>query len=460
MSHHILPDAFGLTVLGNGILLVATALRDLGTTGYLVQERQLDLDKVRCSFTLSFIVTAIVTGLLIVCSAPIAQFYGDSRLEGFLRLMAYSYALGPFINPVIALLTRDMAFKAIAIINTGSALVGALVTIVMVRMGYGYVSVAWGGVAKAVAALIASFSIRREISVYQPSLKSWRGVLRYGVFGTSTAMIYTVGEAATYLLLGRIMDLSAVGLLQRAYMLTQVPERVVLAGVFAVAVPVFGRLSREGKPLAATYVLWIRLVAPVYMFMMLALVVLARPIVLILLGEHWENVILLVRIIALGHIIGLGMVLNAGVLVAVGGIRHLTVLALFQMTLLLACIALTAPLGIVAVSATAFFTVPVSTYSSYRVLRGWIEFSWTDLVKAGRDGLIASGVGIAPCAGLLMVPALSDRPVLMVGLSIAFGSIFWLLGLKFLNHPLFQEIVRIFSDGHRLMRRHSQAGPE
>src|SRR5690349_6309911 len=117
VSRLLTPGEIGLAVLGTSVLSIAETLRDFGIVGYLAQDREVHRERVRMAFTAMLLVSAALAGGLALLAGPIAALYEESVLARYLQLVAVGILLVPFAAPVLALLRRDMAFGALAVIN-------------------------------------------------------------------------------------------------------------------------------------------------------------------------------------------------------------------------------------------------------------------------------------------------------------------------------------------------------
>src|ERR1700678_1283064 len=71
LARLLTPAEFGISVLGASLLGVAEAVRELGSVAYLVQQKDLTRAKIRTVFTISLIVTSVVTLVLLTLSGPL-----------------------------------------------------------------------------------------------------------------------------------------------------------------------------------------------------------------------------------------------------------------------------------------------------------------------------------------------------------------------------------------------------
>lgn len=117
---------------------------------------------------------------------------------------------------------------------------------------------------------------------------------------------------------------------QRAAMPSQFPERVILAGVGAVALPTFSAQARHGRALKTTYLSAMEHVTAVHWPALILLAATADPIVSLLFGPRWHDMVATVQIFALAQSFSSPTPLNYPIQVAVGAICHTVPLAFVQ----------------------------------------------------------------------------------------------------------------------------------
>src|ERR1700733_10361904 len=143
LARLLTPAEFGISVLGSSLLGIAEAIRELGSIAYLVQQKDLTQGKIRTVFTVSLIVTLVMTIVLVMLSDSFARFYGVPELARYIQIVALGYAIAPFAHPIYAVLSRDMQFDKLAVLDTLTMLVNALASVILVLRGFSYIGLAW-----------------------------------------------------------------------------------------------------------------------------------------------------------------------------------------------------------------------------------------------------------------------------------------------------------------------------
>jgi O-antigen/teichoic acid export membrane protein len=437
------PAAFGVSVLGSSAYAIAEALRELGGGAYLIQQDELSLEKIRTSITTSLLLSVAIALCLYLGAGPVARFYGLPEVEHYIRVTAFGYVLGPFIFPVFALMSREMAFNFHALVTVSMAFVGGLTSIGLAALGFGYMSFAWATVVSAGVGSGLCFLLRADLSIYRLSLSEWRGVIGFGAFDSATALIAALGEYAPYLVLGKVLDPASVGMAQRAVLLSLFPERVILAGVGAVALPIFARSVRENSDTKGAYITAIELITAVQWPCLILLGVLATPLISVLLGRQWHEVAPLLRILCLATAFSFPWALQYPVLVAVGAVRVLPRLVASQALLNTLAVGLTARYGLQAVAWGLVVTVPVNAFAAVALVRRHLRFHWFEFIGAlCKSAGLTFMSSLGPIAVIVAEGGPSNLSIEGALIAAFLSALGWSAGLWLTRHPLRHELVR------------------
>ncbi len=445
-GRYLTPAEFGLTVLGTSVFGVAEAVRELASPAYLVQRTELTTETVSTIFSVNLIATLVVILIVIGISVPLARIYQMPGLETYIYIMCLSYATGPFVYPIFGLLSRQMAFEKIAALDSATALIGAAVTVASLMLGGGYMSLAWAAVASSASSVLIGIGLWRDCRIYRLSLKEWRAVLSFGVFGSTTALLNTTSDAIFYLVAGKIMNPASIGLLQRSLLLANFPERVLSAAINAVALPSFSQHARQGGNLKSAYLAALGYVTAVEWPALICLAILAEPVVSMLLGPQWSGVVPIMGTVSVALLLNFPTLLNGPLQVASGGIKHAAMVAVAQAAISFTARIVAVPHGALFVAYAIVLVIPVNVLLSLVVLRRRIPFRWSEFGAS----VWRSAVAAALCAACVLAvvglgawdePISFDRAV-VAG---AFGTAGWVTGLWLTGHPLWNDIVRLWS---------------
>lgn len=440
-SRLLTPSEVGLAVLGTSLLSIAETLRDFGTSSYLVQKRDLTHAQVRTSFTIACLTALLLASALLLSTGWLVSTFQDPRLADFLQVIAIALLTGPFAAPVWALLRRDMAFATLAGLNIGGALIYAAVTIGCASLGFGYMSFAWGGLAWGVGSIAMAIWARRDLSIYRPSLADWREVIAFGGYSSATVVLNRFYEVLPSLVLGRLLSTASVGLFARATMVSQMPDRLLLAGAMPAVLPALAAEVRAGRDLKRPYLRALGYITVIQWPGLVLTALLAHPIVVLFLGPQWLDAVVPAQIMAVAWLWQFPAHLSYPVFVAVGAIRHLLVSTLISLPVSTALLVAGALVSLEAVALTYLIALPLQVFVTLGFIRRHVRFSWSELVSA-----VSGSAAVTACtaAGPVFVLAAAgfrfDVTVGAMLLAVAAAALGWLCAVVLLKHPIAGEL--------------------
>lgn len=443
LARLLAPSEIGVFAVGNAVVSMTEVFRDFGVGTYLIQTRQITRVKIRTAFTITLILSVLVSGLLVVLSGEIAAFYREPGVQEMLYIAAANFLIVPFAATVMSLLRRDMAFGAIARINLVATLSYGVTVNGLAALGFGYMSLAWAMLVSSAIGALAAILHRPDLRMFCPGLGDWRKILSFGSFSSATAVLNGLYSNLPQLILGRILDFAAVGLYSRAVMLSQLFDRLVLDAVNPVVLPAFATAVRSGDALKTPYLCALEYITALQWPFLLCLALLADPIVELLLGHQWLAVAPLVRIIALASLCLFPAFLTYPLLVAVGRVRDTLTMSLITVPVSLALLFAASFFGLEAVAASLFLAAPLQVYVALAFVRRQARFSWYELVAAvQKSALVALGAAAAPAAVVVLAGFRLDLSILEAAIAGVGAFLGWLATLSITRHPLFGEISR------------------
>lgn len=441
VSRILTPGEIGISVIAAAVVGIAMSAREFTSGSYLIQRTELSCEMVRSAFTVMAALNAAVA-LTIAAAAPlIAHMSNEDRLIPYLRVISLALFIETLPSLVVTLLRRDMAFRKVAAINASSAIAVSAATVGLALLGFSFMSFAWAWLAAAVVTCAVAVFICPYFWMFKPSLHYWREMVSFGGYNGATVVLYRISEATPYLFLGRLVSPEASALLQRATMLCTIPDKVILGGAAAVVLPAFATETRQGRALKDPYLKALALITALQWPALAVLALLAHPLVNLLLGQQWHDVVPLVRIIAIAMMFTFSFELNYPVLVSMGAVRAVFLRAIIVFPLTAAILAAASLLGLEAVAWGFMVAVPLNALVSLQVVRRRIGMEWKDIAAAtARSAVVTGSTALGPIAVAAAARfdlAMSSGQAAAAVLLAATG---WIAALWATGHPLFAEI--------------------
>jgi O-antigen/teichoic acid export membrane protein len=441
VSRLLTPAEIGVWAIGLAAATAILAFREFTSGVYLIQRENLTREEVQSAFTIMLLMNAALTAVLVLGAPAIAAFYRGPELVDYLQVVALAMALEGIALPLQALMRRDMAFTSIAIINIVNVAAFSLVSVTLALLGFSYMSFAWGGVAATGLSSTLTFYLRPDLWAYKPVLRHWRDMLRFGGYNGLNVFLFRLYETVPTIALGRALPFHAVGLYNRALLICQLPDRVVLGGAVPVILPALAAEARAGGDLAAAYVRAVSFITALQWPALVVLAILAHPVVLALLGDQWLSVVPLVQVLAFASLLAFTAELNYPVLVSLGAMKDLLWRALIAWPLSALVIAGASTFGLMAAALSFFIIVPFQAYVSLYFVRRHLPVGWRDLAKAcKRSAVIAMCSAAGPLGIVAGLGVRFDMPAPAAMLAGALAATGWLVGVWVTRHPILDEL--------------------
>lgn len=444
ISRLLNPTDIGIFAVAAVLSSLASSFRDFGVAEYLIQEKNLTAEKLRASLAANLAVSWLMAFLLFFSSHWVGEFYRQPGVADVLKVLSVNFLLIPFGAVTMACFRRDMNYRPIFLINTSSSVVGFIVVMACAWSGLGYMSMAWSSLAGIVWTIVLATCMRPASMPRWPSLKGIREVIQFGKQATGIYLFSQVGRSAPEAVIGRVLDMAAVAFYSRANGLMEIFNRTVLRAVMPICLPYFARAARAGEDGRAGYIKAVALVTGIGWPFFLFIGLLAYSAIRILYGEQWLASVPLAQILCLVAFAELPYYLSGEMLIAQGRIDVATRLQFATQVLRLLALALVVPFGLTGACWGLLLAAIVTAWISHVLLRQIVDFRLQHLLLACKGSAIVAAASFLPALGLLQLNPVNEQNFTIMLLACGALSLpIWLLSLRALRHPLWQEIASL-----------------
>jgi O-antigen/teichoic acid export membrane protein len=444
LARLLTPAQFGIVGITTAFMALTNTIRDFGVGTYLIQVRDLTVTAVQTAFTLTAGLSILAGATLFLASGPIAGFYGQAEISSAIKVSAASFAFLPVSMTITGILRREMAFGVLAICNLTMVLVTAITSVTLAMLDMGYMAPVWGSVAGNAAIACMAFALRPRLAFFNPSLAGWRDVLSYGSYASGTMLINVLFDMAPQLILGRVLNMTAVGLYTRGVASAQLFDRLITDAVSPIIMPSFSERARTGANLKPIYLLGIEHLSVIRWPALIFLALMAEPVVQLLFGQGWREIVPIMRWLSIAYLVLFPAALTYPTLVAVGRVRDAFTTSIISVPLSIAILLVAAPFGLEAVAASAILAYSLQVLLALTFIRRWITFTWSDMGRSlWRSFVVTLGSNIGPGLILVAYGANSPIPLPAFGGAVILGGVGWLCSLFITGHPLGTELVRV-----------------
>ncbi|KAB2970189.1 lipopolysaccharide biosynthesis protein [Zoogloea sp.] len=437
------PSEVGIFSIGSLILSLSHALRDLGISNYIIQEKDLSRDRLQAAQTLMMIVSWLLAVVAWVASWWVADFYDEPGVGMVLRVLSLNFVLLPLGSISMAMLKRSMRFDSLLRINTAATLAQAGVSVGACMLGSGFIGLAWGGVAGTFVTVGLALWMGASGMTFRPALKEWRHVLSVGGRFSGASILWELGLSSPEIVVGRVVSLEAAGFLGRAQGVVGLVYRSLMEGLAPVLMPHFAKSHRDGEDLFEHYLKSVRYLSVLTIPIFTCLAVAMDAIVLLLYGDQWGNAVEPARILCVGMAAMSMAVVTGAVVAGMGESKYTLTFQLVGQPLKIILIVMGAFLSLNHVAGAMVTGDLLITFYSLWVLRRLLKFSLRTVLIAVLPSVVIALLSGFACLAAKWVS--SELSALGVVVSCMVASMLaWGLGLRLMRHPLGDEIVLMF----------------
>jgi O-antigen/teichoic acid export membrane protein len=437
------PVEIGRAVIGLTAYALIEIIRDVPSS-YLVQEKKASMPAVRSAFTVMAMISVVASVALFVAAPLLAQAIGSDEMLAFFQIIAVVLLLGPFERPLVALMRRDLAFNHVAMVNIASGASNAIAVIVFALAGFGATSFAWALLAANLAAVGTSWWLSPHRRMLGVALSAWRDVVRVGGSSGLWGLMWRYTESLPQIAFGAFAQPALAGMFSRAQTIVDLPGKMLFVVVSQVALPAIAAHRRDGREVKGAVLESLAVITALQWPAFLMIACLAHPLVLVLLGPRWLEVVPIVQVLALARLFAPLDLMLYPVLLASGATGRLLVSALIPALAYTPLIFLLAPHGAVHVATVFLILTPFNTAISYLLLRRGLDLRLAELVVMLRPSLlVAMGSAVGPVAILAANGFRFDLPILTSAAIVISAGIGWMAAILASRHRLAIELRQI-----------------
>lgn len=295
------PSMFGIVGMTVIFTDLAQSILDSGFGSALIQKKDRnEIDYSTC-FYFNVVVGLILYIVLFITAPYIAEFYHTEELIKVIRVISIGFVFNSLIISQNARLSAEFKFKVSSIINVTSYLISGVTGIALAYIGFGV----WALVLQQVLSCFLRVLFIEMYTQWIPLLcfsrKSFNHLFNFGSKVLVSGFLFSIYNNLYTLVIGRIFTPAEVGHYNRANQFATLPSSTLIGVVMKVAYPLMAEVQDDTERLRRCYQKFLRL--PIYIIypILVGLIVLAKPFVVLLIGEKWVFCVPLLQVLAFGY---------------------------------------------------------------------------------------------------------------------------------------------------------------
>lgn len=291
IARQLAPADMGVMAIAMAFALFLDALNELGLPDQVVRFKGGDTDAfVHSVFWLQLCMSALSAGALMVCTPWLVEWYAERQLWVACVGVALAAIFTAASLTPLSLLRKRMAFRAIAIRNTVSTLIGGGVGLVMAYAGHGLLALVMMHVVNALTGMLVAFWSCTWRPAFRHDWCAIREVIPLAWHSMGTRLVETVTSRLDQLMIGTFFGTTVLGFYALAVRFFDVVFQTVCGPIASVLFSFLAEKHDDPAALRLRYLAALRnlaLFAPV-IFLLAALVL--PELLGLMFGPKWAPV--------------------------------------------------------------------------------------------------------------------------------------------------------------------------
>lgn len=330
LARLIAPEEFGIVAVVTVIISFFSIFSDLGIAPAIIQNKELQQEDLTHIFSFTIWSGAILTILFFLCSWPISLFYEQSSIVAITQLLSINLFFASANIVPNALLYKAKSFKFIAWRSLGVQLAGGTIAIIAALCGAGLYALIINPILSSILLFIISYRKYPQPLKMTWGISSMKKIFKFSAYQFMFNVINYFSRNLDKILIGKFMDMSALGYYEKSYRLMMLPLQNITHVITPVMHPVFADYQHDLNRLATSYEKIVRLLAFIGMPLSVFLWFSAREITLIVFGEQWLPSVSVFQILSISVGIQIIMSTSGSIFQASNDTRSLFYCGLFS----------------------------------------------------------------------------------------------------------------------------------
>ena len=312
------PSEYGLIGMVTVFTAIATVFTDSGLGQAMVRKTNLTEEDRLTAFWFSTGMGILVYIIFFILAPWVSVFYNEPQITDILRVTSIPILFSGLLTIPNMIFTREINFKIITKISFLRAILSGWVGICMAMMGYGvWALIAQGLVSSGIEIILYNYYYRWKIK-FIFNKESFVYLWGFGSKMLVSNLLRTAYNNLYQIIIGRFYSSADLGQYQRGQSYSGLFSNTVTQIVLRVSFPTLSKMQDDIVRLKYGYRKIIRTTMFVSCSGCMILAAMAKPLIIILIGEKWLPAADYLQIICLGALLYPVHAINLNILTVMG----------------------------------------------------------------------------------------------------------------------------------------------
>lgn len=304
----LMPEDFGILGMAVVFLAFIQVINEFGFSAALIQKKESTLKEshfnsvfwanIAWSIFLYLIIVFIITPFSV-------SFYSQEALSDIFPVLAIGVLLNPITLIHHAKLIRELKFKKLTFISNSSSIIAGIIAILLAYYGFGIWALVLNSIFKYALSIPLYYLATKWKPKFSFDLQSFKEVFGFGVKVTGSNLLSTFTNNLDYLIIGKLLSATALGLYYLAFALTDTFRHQIMKVINSVMFPVYSKKTDDLDSIKKYYLLVVKYNSLVVFPIMLYFIIFGDAFLEYFFGGKWSESYMPLKYLSLSVIVHL-----------------------------------------------------------------------------------------------------------------------------------------------------------
>jgi teichuronic acid exporter len=297
LARLLTPKEYGIMAMIAVFIAVSNSIIDSGFSNALIRKTRIERVDYNTVFYFNLTVSILIYTLLYLAAPAISVFFKESVLVEIIRILGLVLIINAFSVIPRTQFVRDVNFKTQTKVSLISSISSGVFGIGMALGGMGVWSLVGQQLSRQFLNTLFLWIYSKWYPVWEFSRKSFKELFEFGSKLLLSGLLDTIYKNIYYIIIGRFYTSAQLGQYTRADQFNMIFSSNLTSVVQRVSYPVLSSIQEEPERLREAYQKVIKITMLITFACMLGLAAVAKPLILILIGEKWLPAVYFLQII-------------------------------------------------------------------------------------------------------------------------------------------------------------------
>lgn len=328
LARLLTPADFGLVAIAWVVIELLDLVTDLGVNVAIIRKVNPDDDYYDTAWTMRLIQMIFAALVVFFGAGQFAEFFGDTRLEHILEVLALFFFIGGLENIRIVDFQKHMNFGKDFIFFVARKLPTIIITISLALAFQSYWALIIGSIAGKIISVAVSYAMVRRAPRF--CLSAWRNIFNISKWVLIRSILLYIDNNIPKILIGKLLTTDSLGHYTLSAELAAIPTTEVLAPINRVLFPTLAKNINDSTETIRTLSRVLATQAYIALPAAFGIYAIANDFITVVLGQQWSAAGSILGILAFASAIGALSSCASYLLLADGRLSILAAVSLLQ----------------------------------------------------------------------------------------------------------------------------------